>query len=109
MTLLRVITIAERYARDEKERRSLRTGSIEFDAHRLNRMCALIAGNTCVFLRQLNAPNLVATCERAEVSIVHMGAYRLSSLVQSNSVQRAAAFNDRNSIAEARACRGDYA
>ena len=85
MTLLRIITIAERYARDEKERRSLRTGSIEFDAHRLNRMCALIAGNTCVFLRQLNARNLVATCERAEVSIVHMGAYRLSSLVQSNS------------------------
>ena len=53
ITLLRIRTIAERYARDEKERRSLRTGSIEFDAHRLNRICALIAGNTCVFLRQL--------------------------------------------------------
>ncbi len=84
MSLTRVSTIAQRYARDERERRTLRTGSIEFDAHRINRMSTLLAGNTCVFLRQLNARNLVTTCERAAVSIVHMGAYRLASLVQSN-------------------------
>lgn len=85
MSLLRMVAIAERYASDKKERRSLRTGSIEFDAHRLSRICALIAGNTCVFLRQANVGALVATCERARVSIIHMGAYRLASLLRSNS------------------------
>ncbi len=85
MDLRRIRKIAHIYAGDEKERRSLRTGSIEFDAHRLNRICMLIAGNTCVFLRQLNAGALVTTCERARVSIIHMGAYRLASLLQSSS------------------------
>ena len=88
MSLERVTAIAERYARDEKERRTLRTGSIEFDAHRISRMCSLLAGNTCVFLRQLSANNLVATCERAAVTTIHMQAYRLASLMQSNSGRR---------------------
>jgi acyl-CoA synthetase (AMP-forming)/AMP-acid ligase II len=85
MDLRRIRKIAEIYAGDDKERRSLRVGSIEFDAHRLNRICMLIAGNSCVFLRQMNAGALVATCERAGVSIIHMGAYRLASLLQSSS------------------------
>ncbi|MGH6742456.1 MAG: AMP-binding protein, partial [Bradyrhizobium sp.] len=85
MDLRRIRKITDIYAGDAKERRSLRAGSIEFDAHRLNRICMLIAGNTCVFLRQVNAGALVATCERAGVSIIHMGAYRLASLLQSSS------------------------
>jgi acyl-CoA synthetase (AMP-forming)/AMP-acid ligase II len=84
LSFARVQIIANRYAGDLKERRALRTGSIEFDAHRLNRICALLAGNTCVFLRHLDARELVATCERASVSTIHMGAYRLASLLQSN-------------------------
>jgi acyl-CoA synthetase (AMP-forming)/AMP-acid ligase II len=85
MDLRRIRRITEMYAGDARERRSLRAGSIEFDAHRLSRMCMLIAGNTCVCLRQVNAGTLVATCERARVSIIHMGAYRLASLLQSSS------------------------
>ena len=85
MDLRRIRKVTDMYSADAKERRSLRTGSIEFDAHRLNRICMLIAGNTCVFLRQVNAGALVATCERARVSMIHMGAYRLASLLQSGS------------------------
>src|SRR5262245_17697596 len=44
-TYERLLMIAERYAREPHERRSLRTGSIEFDAHRLARFAAMLAGN----------------------------------------------------------------
>jgi long-chain acyl-CoA synthetase len=81
MSLSRLLVIADRYAKDPKERRALRTGSIEFDAHRINRLCSLLAGNTCVFLEHLDAHELVALCERTNVSIIHMGAYRLGSFV----------------------------
>jgi long-chain acyl-CoA synthetase len=82
LPLQRVVSLSKRFSADLKERRALRTGSIEFDAHRLHRICSLIAGHSCVFLRQLNLRNLVAVCERASVSIIHMGAYKLASLVQ---------------------------
>jgi acyl-CoA synthetase (AMP-forming)/AMP-acid ligase II len=88
MDLRRIRKITEMYAGDAKERRSLRAGSIEFDAHRLNRMCMLLASNTCVCLRQLNAGALVAICEWARVSIIHMGAYRLASLLRSTANRR---------------------
>ena len=84
MSLARLVAIAQRYALDEKERRALRTSSIEFDAHRINRMCTLLAGNTCVFLREPNLRDLVAICEEAVVSIIQMGAYKLASLLHSD-------------------------
>lgn len=82
LTLKRVLSLSKRYASDPKERRALRTGSIEFDAHRLHRIGSLIAGHSCVFLRQVDLQSLIAVCERAAVSIIHMGAYKLASLVQ---------------------------
>jgi long-chain acyl-CoA synthetase len=81
-TFERVLNLARRYASDPKERRALRTGSIEFDTHRLHRICSLIAGHSCVFSRQFDRRSLVAVCERAAVSTIHMGAYKLASLVQ---------------------------
>jgi acyl-coenzyme A synthetase/AMP-(fatty) acid ligase len=80
-TIGRLLFLAGRYAKDPKERRTLRTGSIEFDAHRLNRIGSLLAGNTCIFLRDLSLQRLAAVCERARVSIIHLGAYKLASLV----------------------------
>lgn len=82
LTVQRLQALTRRYCEDLKERRVLRTGSIEFDAHRLSRICALLAGNTCVFLRHLNLRGLVAVCEQAAVSNIHMGAYKLASLIQ---------------------------
>jgi long-chain acyl-CoA synthetase len=82
LTLERLLILAARCANDPKERRSLRTGSIEFDAHRLHRICSLIAGNTCIFLLQLNFRELVRLCHSAEVSILHIGAYKLASLIR---------------------------
>jgi acyl-CoA synthetase (AMP-forming)/AMP-acid ligase II len=80
-TLERIKMLSERYANDAKERRTLRTGSIEFDAQRVNRICTLLAGNTAVFLRDLNLRNLVSLCEKARISMIHIGAYKLTSLV----------------------------
>ena len=48
LTLERLRLLSARYAGDPKEHRALRTGSIEFDAHRLHRICSLLAGNTCI-------------------------------------------------------------
>ena len=84
LTLERLRLLSARYASDPKEHRALRTGSIEFDAHRLHRICSLLAGNTCIFLRQLNLQNLVAVCERESVSTLVMGAYKLASLLKAD-------------------------
>jgi long-chain acyl-CoA synthetase len=81
-TLERLRILSDRYATDARERRALRTGSIEFDAHRLSRICSLIAGNTAVFIKHLNLRDLVAVCNRAAVSTIHMGAYKLASLIR---------------------------
>ena len=85
MNLARVLTTVESYARDAKDRRTLRSGSVEFDANRFGRMCSLIAGNTCIILLRMNARELVSMCERAAVSMLLLGAYRLASLLQSES------------------------
>ncbi len=83
ISLERLGILSTRYAGDEKERRVVRTGSIEFDAHRLHRLCSLFAGNTALFLRQLNLRNLVQFCQRAEATAMHMGGYKLGALVRS--------------------------
>lgn len=83
ISLERLVILSTRYAKDAKERRSLRTGSIEFDAHRLHRLGLLFAGNSCLFLRHLSLQELVDFCERAEVSALHMGGYKLGALVRS--------------------------
>ncbi len=82
ITLGRLLAGAKRYADNPKERRVLRTGSIEFDAHRFQRVCSLLAGNTCVFSRDLNPESLAALCGRARVSLIHLNAYKLASLAQ---------------------------
>ena len=83
ISLERLSMLATRFAKDIKERRVLRTGSIEFDAHRLHRLGLLLAGRSCAFLRHLNLQNLVDFCHRAEVTAIHMGGYKLGALVRS--------------------------
>jgi len=83
ITLERLLLLSKRYYADPKERRSLRTGSIEFDAHRLHRLGLLFAGKSSLFLRQVSLRTLTNFCERAEVTALHMGAYKLASLVRS--------------------------
>ena len=82
LTYERLLTLTTRYASDANERRSLRTGSIEFDAHRLAQLAAMLAGNCSVFLREITLTSLVTQCEQAEVTGVSMGVYRLGSLLQ---------------------------
>ena len=84
ISLERLGILSTRFAEDEKERRVLRTGSIEFDAHRLHRLGLLLAGRSCIFLRHLNLQNLVDFCDRAEVTAIHMGGYKLGALVRSD-------------------------
>lgn len=83
LSLRRVFNLTKRYADDPRERRSMRTGSIEFDAHRLHRICSLMAGNSCIFLPHVSLRNLVDLCETAAVSSLQMGAYKLATLVRS--------------------------
>jgi long-chain acyl-CoA synthetase len=85
LSLGRVYKTAEIYANDAKERCTLRSGSVEFDANRLGRICSLLAGNTAVILRRMSASELVAICERASVSMILMGSYKLASLVHEDS------------------------
>lgn len=82
LTLERLLMLATRYSKDPKERRSMRTGSIEFDAHRLHRVSSLMAGQCSVFLRHVSLRNVVDQCERAEVSGLHIGVYKLTSLLR---------------------------
>jgi len=82
LTLERLMMITERLAKEPFEARVLRTGSIEFDASRLHRICALLAGNTCVLSGQVPLRDLASLCERAQVTEIQMGTYKLASLVQ---------------------------
>ena len=83
LALERLLILSTRFAEDPKERRGLRTGSIEFDAHRLHRLCSLLAGNACIFLHHFNLRNLISLCERAEVTTIHIGGSRLAALIRS--------------------------
>jgi long-chain acyl-CoA synthetase len=82
-TLERLHSLSKHYASDPKERRALRTGSIEFDAHRLSRLCSLLAGNSSIFLRHFDLRDLITLCERAAVSAVHTSVYKLALLIKS--------------------------
>ena len=82
LTPERLLVLAERCAADSKEQRVLRTGSIEIDANRLHRMSSLIAGRTSVFLGHVTLASVVARCERANVTSLLMGTYKLASLLQ---------------------------
>lgn len=73
-----------RYAADPKEKRSLRLGSIEFDANRLTRICSLLAGNASIGLRQYSLNSLVSLCERESVSVLRVGPHRLATLLRSS-------------------------
>ncbi|MBK5197062.1 MAG: acyl--CoA ligase [Methyloceanibacter sp.] len=81
LTFERLLLAAQRYADNTRVRRVLRTGSLEFDAHRLLRICSLLAGNTCVFARDVTARGIIALCQRAKVSSIHMSTYKLTSLI----------------------------
>jgi acyl-coenzyme A synthetase/AMP-(fatty) acid ligase len=82
VSLERLLLEARRQADSPNERRVLRTSSMEFDSSRKHRICALIAGNTCVFSRQFDLEMLSALCESADVSEMHIGTYKLASLLR---------------------------
>ncbi len=81
ISLERFLLSAERQRRDPSKRRVVRTSSMEFDSTRAYRMCALMAGATCVFIRRLHPQALGDLCARADVTGVHIGAYKLAGLV----------------------------
>lgn len=83
MSYGRLILSTNRYLADPKEKRSLRLGSVEFDAIRLNRMCSLLAGSACVGLRQYSLDSLISICERESVSVLRVGPHQLASMVHS--------------------------
>lgn len=84
LTFERLLMLATRYSNDPKELRTMRTGSIEFDAHRLHRVGSLLAGHCSVFLTSVSLRTLIGQCERAEVSALHIGVYKLTSLIQAD-------------------------
>jgi acyl-coenzyme A synthetase/AMP-(fatty) acid ligase len=82
ITLERLRFEATRQANNPSERRVLRTSSMEFDASRKHRICTLLAGRTCVFADQFNLECLSALCASAKVSEMHIGTYKLASLLK---------------------------
>jgi long-chain acyl-CoA synthetase len=89
-----LLLAAQQHATDPGQCRVLRTSSMEFDSSRFHRICALIAGNACIFSPEINLATLGEFCGRAEVSGVHIGTYKLASLVdaQAHDVQRLPSF-----------------
>ena len=85
LSLERLLVIAHRLAESPNERRVLRSSTIEFHSTRLHRICALLAGNTCVFTRQIDLKTICRVCAEAEVSEIHMGTYKLVSLLRGES------------------------
>jgi acyl-coenzyme A synthetase/AMP-(fatty) acid ligase len=81
LSLERILMIARSRAADPYERRVLRTSTVEYDSSRVHRVCALVAGNTCVFSSQIDLDSIVKTCARAEVTDVQIGTYKLTSLL----------------------------
>lgn len=86
--LQRMLTVAERLASDPYERRVLRGSSMQFDSSRFHRIVSLLAGNTCVFAEIADGESLRALCAGAKVSAIHIGAYKLASLVSSVNAKR---------------------
>jgi acyl-CoA synthetase (AMP-forming)/AMP-acid ligase II len=81
LTLERLTIISQRLAGDPYERRVLRTGSIEFDSSRLHHICGFLAGNTSVLTGQVQLRDLAPLCERAKVTEIQIGTYKLASLM----------------------------
>jgi acyl-CoA synthetase (AMP-forming)/AMP-acid ligase II len=78
------VMLAVKQHQTPNQRRVLRTSSMEFDSSRFYRICSLLAGNTGVFSPNLDLATLGDLCEHAEVSEIHIGTYKLSSLVRSS-------------------------
>jgi len=95
LSLENFLRSAERLSRNPAERRVLRTGSMEFDSSRGYRMSALLGGKTCVFIRRLHAETLGELCRQAEVTQIHIGTYKLASLLRAwRGQSRLPAFTD---------------
>jgi acyl-coenzyme A synthetase/AMP-(fatty) acid ligase len=94
----------DRYRLDPKEKRSLRLGSAEFDAIRLNRLSTLLAGNTCIGLQRYALDSLVSVCERESVSVLRVGPYQLASLLRSCSPRRRQPSSTAILVSGARVC-----
>jgi acyl-CoA synthetase (AMP-forming)/AMP-acid ligase II len=86
-TLERFFAAIGRYA-EPSQRRGLRIGSIELDAHRLYRLSLLVSGSACIFLRRFNLSNLIDVCERHKVSIVHLNPSKIVSLIRHSGSSR---------------------
>lgn len=82
-TFERLAAAAKNHAADPTMKRLLRTSSVQHDASRVYRVVGLLAGNTCVFADQIEAGTLGGICARYEVSAMHIGTYKLASLVRS--------------------------
>lgn len=83
LTWLRLLVAAQRQITGPHEQRVLRTTSMEHDATRYHRISALIAGRVCVFSQRFDLETIAALCERAEVTEIHIGTYKLASLLAS--------------------------
>lgn len=84
LTFERLLLIAKRQAERASERRVLRTSSIEFHSTRLHRICALLAGNTCVFCRDIDLRSIGEVCASARVTEFQIGTYKLVSLLRAD-------------------------
>jgi acyl-coenzyme A synthetase/AMP-(fatty) acid ligase len=80
LSFARLAGAAARTAAEPKERRVMRTSSIEFDSTRIYRLYALFGGcATVIAPRDIAA--LGSACRRLDVSQVHIGTYALASLL----------------------------
>ena len=77
----RLLNRAAQVAGTPRARRVLRTSTVEFDSSRHYRICSLVAGTTSVFLDTLRADTLGAFCADAKVTEIHIGTYKLASLL----------------------------
>jgi long-chain acyl-CoA synthetase len=84
LPLAQLLAEAERIAQDPTQERVLRTSTVEYDATRYHRICALLAGASCVFASEIDSRTLPSLCGRARVSSMHIGTYKLASLLVGN-------------------------
>jgi acyl-CoA synthetase (AMP-forming)/AMP-acid ligase II len=93
LTLGRLLLRAQQIASDPGEYRVLRTTTMESDSTRFHRICALLAGAACVFAPEIESRMLASLCDRARVSNIHFGTYKLASLLAGHQdAQRLPAF-----------------
>lgn len=93
LSLENLLVQAERMANEPAQQRVLRTSTVEHDATRFHRICALLAGASCIFGFDMDLKMLPSLCAHARVSSIHIGTYKLASLLAGDQkTQRLPAF-----------------